>query len=310
MAFGYPRGGGQIIADRLAQVIEANGGSVHLRKPIAEVMVEGGRAVGVRTETDRHGVCHEIRANTVLSNADIKQTFQRLVPAEHLPSEMPAKVEQMKMGGAIFMTFLGIKADLEALGMRNSNYWQFDDYDSEAYYRESRHVGEPRVHGCYITSATLKDPGTRGHAPEGVHSVEVMTLVPGESEAWGVPSNEVLSWQYKRSERYQVLKEKIESDLVNRLESVFPGTRDAIVYKESATPVTHTRFTRASAGTGYGLACTPDQFMDNRPGYRTPLKGLYLCGASTRAGHGVVGSMMSGKHAAHCIASDIGKALQ
>jgi phytoene dehydrogenase-like protein len=67
---------------------------------------------------------------------------------------------------------------------------------------------------------------------------------------------------------------------------------------ESATPVTHTRYTWAASGSGYGIAATPEQFMDRRPGYRGPVPGLYLCGASTRAGHGIVGAMMSGYQAA------------
>jgi phytoene dehydrogenase-like protein len=80
-----------------------------------------------------------------------------------------------------------------------------------------------------------------------------------------------------------------------------------IVHRESATPVTHQRFTRATDGTGYGLAVTPDQMMKHRPGYRGPLPGLYFAGASTRAGHGIVGAMMSGKNAARRIASDLGR---
>ena len=58
------------------------------------------------------------------------------------------------------------------------------------------------------------------------------------------------------------------------------------------------RYTRASDGTVYGLAATPEQFFQNRPGYSGPIPGLYFAGASTRAGHGVVGSMMSGQRCA------------
>ena len=51
----------------------------------------------------------------------------------------------------------------------------------------------------------------------------------------------------------------------------------------------------------YGLAATPDQFLDRRPGYRGPLPGLYLCGGSTRSGHGISGALASGVHAARTI---------
>ena len=49
--------------------------------------------------------------------------------------------------------------------------------------------------------------------------------------------------------------------------------------------------------------------MKNRPGYRGPVDDLYLCGASTRAGHGIVGAMTSGYFAASCLAKDMGRTL-
>ncbi|MHC4837055.1 MAG: FAD-dependent oxidoreductase [Planctomycetota bacterium] len=73
--------------------------------------------------------------------------------------------------------------------------------------------------------------------------------------------------------------------------------------------MTHSRYTRATDGTGYGLACTPDQFLQKRPGYRGPLDGLYFCGASMRAGHGVVGAMRSGYLAARALAKDAGRPM-
>ncbi len=304
----YPRGGGQILADRLAETIEAHGSSIHLRKPVEEILIEDGRAVGLRTEANRRGEYHEVRANTVISNADLRQTFEHLVAPEHLPASLVERSKQFKMGGAIFMTFLGVTADMAAKGMTNTNYWQMDSYDFESYYRDSRDAGAPRTRGCYITSASFKDPQSR-HCPDGVTSVEIMSLVPGQSKAWDVDPADIGAWRYKRSERYKALKGEIEEDMVRRLEDLFPGTRDTIVFQESATPVTHSRYTRASEGTGYGLACSPDQYMENRPGYRTPVKGLYLAGASTRAGHGVLGSMFSGHHAAHVIARDLGTVL-
>jgi all-trans-retinol 13,14-reductase len=79
-----------------------------------------------------------------------------------------------------------------------------------------------------------------------------------------------------------------------------------VVFRESATPVTHTRYTRAMDGSGYGLACTPEQFLKKRPGTRGPVEGLYLCGASTRAGHGVVGAMRSGYLAAWRVGDTLG----
>jgi phytoene dehydrogenase-like protein len=73
------------------------------------------------------------------------------------------------------------------------------------------------------------------------------------------------------------------------------------VFREAATPITHTRYTESTGGTSYGIAATPSQFLHNRPGTRTPVRGLLLAGASTRAGHGIAGAMMSGVHAAGAV---------
>jgi phytoene dehydrogenase-like protein len=307
----YPRGGGQVIADRLAEVIEQNGGSVHLRRGVERILVgPGGAATGVCLEARAGEPAREVRAKAVLSNADLKMTLERLVGAEHLPASWVSRARDFKMGGAIFLTFLGLKTDMRALGMRGVNYWQFDDFDVEGHYRDAASSSAIRPRAAYITSSSLKDPTNAAHhAPAGVTNVEVMTLVPGSTSLWGVEPNDAEAWRYRETQVYRERKAELESQMVARLDALFPGAARAVVFRESATPVTHVRFTRATGGTGYGLAATPDQFLRGRPGYRGPLPGLYLCGASTRAGHGVVGAMSSGRQAAARIAADLGMPL-
>ena len=309
----YPRGGGRVIADSLAREIERSGGTVHLRRGVDRILVEDGRAVGVRLEARAGGAMRDVRARVVLSNADLRLTLERLVGLEHLPASWVTRVPELEMAAALFMTFLGVRADLTKLGMRATNYWQFDSYDMEGFYEGAGAGGADtspiRARGCYVTSATLKDPQSAAHhAPPGVSNVEVMTIVPGHSARWHVSGSDAAAFRYKDNEPYRALKASLEQQMVDRLERILPGTRDAIVYRESATPVSHQRYTRATDGTGYGLAATPAQFMKNRPGYRGPLQDLYLCGASTRAGHGIVGAMMSGAQAARRILGDMDRA--
>lgn len=301
----YPQGGGQIMSDRLAESIEARGGSIHLRCGIESILVEDGRAVGVRTEV-RRGAQHEVRAKSVLSSADLKRTLLELLPRDHLPSAWRKRTDAYQMAGALFMTFLGVEGDLRDDGMRATNYWQFDDYDVEAAYQRARRSDTIETAGCYITSASIKDPNTMGHAPEGKTNVEVMSLVEGDPRKWCVQPGAIDGWRYKKSEHYRELKQRIEDDMVRRFLTVFPSAKDRICFRESATPVSHSRYTRASAGTGYGLACTPEQFLERRPNYEGPIDGLFLCGVSTRAGHGIVGAMLGGHHAAKVVAKALG----
>jgi phytoene dehydrogenase-like protein len=166
-------------------------------------------------------------------------------------------------------------------------------YDFDGRYAESLEKGVISPGGAMITSGSLKDPGF-AHAPAGVKTVEVMTLVHPYAEKWGVTDADALDWGYRDNERYEALKADLEQQMVDRLEALFPGTEETIVFRESATPVSHVRYTRAAVGTGYGIAGTPAQYMDRRPGPRTSIRGLYVCGASTRGTAGILGCLVSG----------------
>lgn len=295
----YPRGGGQAIADGLCEVIERAGGTVHLRHSVRRIVVRGGRAVGV--EIEKRGVVSCVESAVVLSNADLKRTLLELLPDEAVPASRRAEVENYEMAAGLFMTCLGVRGDLREFGLTAGNVWESDGYDVEAMYAAAG-AGAPQTHGCYITSGSLKDPTCHHHAPEGYQTVEVMTLMPSTPALWGADVNAApWEWNYRHNETYEAAKAEVERQLIARADRLFPGLAARVVVQESATPMTHGRYTRASNGTAYGLAATPAQFMQRRPGYRTHLPGLYLCGANTRAGHGVIGALLSGRNAAGAI---------
>lgn len=303
----YPKGGGQILADRIADRVEALGGELLLRTPVEKILVENGAAVGLRLAPKAGEGTKDVRAKVVISNADLKRTLGTLIGPEHLSSDVLAKNDKYEMAAALFMTFVGLKGDGRDVGLSNTNIWQFDHYDVEKFYSADTGKGDIALAGCYITSASMKDrQNALHHAPEGHTGLEIMAVVPGSPARWGA-EGAFGSWDYKHGDTYLARKAAVEEALVGRLVSLFPAAKDRIVLRESATPMSHSRFTGATDGTGYGLACTPEQFMKSRPGYRGPLAGLYMCGASTRAGHGIVGAMMGGKSAALRLLSDAKK---
>ncbi|HCH65418.1 MAG: FAD-dependent oxidoreductase [Deltaproteobacteria bacterium] len=300
----YPRGGGQVIADQLCEVIEGHGGTIHLRRPIDRILVEKGQAVGVQTAPRRQDP-KPVRAKAVVSNADLIHTLDDLLPRESVPQDWQARRAKLEMGGAIFITCLGIEGDLAAHGMGAHNEWCFDSPDVEGIYTDIAGGRiDPRC--AYITSASLKDPHTGGHAPPGVQTVEVMTIVPAKPEHWGITEAQVQDGSYRKVPEYLEKKRVVEDGCIRWLDEQHPGLAEKVVFRESATPATQTRYTRAAGGTGYGLAATPEQFMDKRPGSRGPIPGLYLAGASTRSGHGIVGALSSGKVAAHRVGTALG----
>ncbi len=298
----YPRGGGQVLADRLAAALESNGGSIHLRRPVGKVLVEGGRAVGIETAPRKNHPTEQVRAKVVISNADLMKTLTQLVPREHLPPAWRDRITKgYELPSALFLTCLGVSGDLRDLGFKNSNYWIFEDLDIDHLYRRVTTDETPTPRAAYITSATLKDPTTPHHAPANISTLEIMTLVPGAAQHWGVPDSELSDWGYKRNDEYHRRKQHVEDRLIAMAERRFPGLASRIVFKESATPITHSRYTGATDGISYGIALTPSQFGKGRPGYDPVLPGLYLCGASTRMNHGIVGAMSSGRAVSRAI---------
>jgi len=156
----------------------------------------------------------------------------------------------------------------------------------------------------YIATASLKDPENRRLAPPGHTNLQVMTLVPPDPKFWGVSEASLRDGTYVASEGYRYVKEQVTERVLAQAERLIPGLSQHIVYREAATPLTHTRFTSSTDGTSYGIAATPAQFLERRPGASTPIAGLYLAGASTRSGHGILGAMLSGVYAADRVLRD------
>jgi len=301
----YLRGGGQGIADELADTVEAAGGTVHLQCPVDEILVENGRAAGVRV-SPRGGEPVDIRARAVVSNADITKTMTELVDPRHLPARAVKKAKSYEWPDGLFIACLAIKDDLAARGFGSCNYWQFDTYDVESIYGDNARGGRPNVSAAYVTSATRKDPSGSGHAPPGVETVEVMTVLPADPQVWGLEPDDLVGDKYRKKPEYIARKQRVEDELVHRLDNLFPGSGQHITFRESATPLSHNRYTNTTAGGGYGIAATPSQFGPGRPGPRGPLEGLYLAGASMRTGHGILATLRSGRVAAEALAGDLG----
>ncbi len=293
----YPEGGGQVIADRLAEAIEGNGGEIRLTSKVSRIHVESGRVAAV-TFSNKHLGEKTVRAPVVVSNADLKRTVLELVGKDHFPAEYVDRIAGFEMALPLFVVFLGLDMPASQLPYGNSNRWVFDDYDFDGEYSRVTDGAMPEKPFVYMATASLKDPGNRRLAPEGHTNLQLMTLAPAAAAAWNVSEEDARSGKYEANEGYQHAKNLLMERVIRQAEKAVPGLSQHIVFKEASTPLTHTRYTGSSGGTSYGIAATPGQFLDKRPSARTPIEGLFLAGASTRSGHGIVGAMQSGEVAA------------
>jgi glycine/D-amino acid oxidase-like deaminating enzyme len=99
----YPVGGSGRLADVLVEAITERGGTVRLKTPVARIAVEEGRAAGIVLGD---GTC--VRAEAVVSNADMKRTFLELVGGRHLPEDFCARIAAAPPAASAFMVHLGV----------------------------------------------------------------------------------------------------------------------------------------------------------------------------------------------------------
>src|SRR5262249_25625787 len=94
-AWGFARGGMGAITQALAKSFQASGGRIRCSAPVDQVIVRGGRAVGVALEGGE-----EISARTVVSNMDVRRTFLETMDAHDLPADFVRQVRNFKIRGS------------------------------------------------------------------------------------------------------------------------------------------------------------------------------------------------------------------
>ena len=284
----YPKGGGQVFAAHLVDVLRSNGGELRTRVRVDRILVEDGHVQGVRLINGE-----EITAPVVISNADLKRTYLELLGEEHVKPQTAARIKQLKMALPLFCVYLGLDIDLRGR-IPNTNYLYFPSYDVEGMYKDCFEGRLPSDLMLYITSGSVKDPETDHIAPKGYTSLEIMTLVPADYPLWNIEEGPAAGEKYHRNPDYKSAKQQLTDAMIEGAEQIIPGLKNHIIWKEAATPITQESYTLSTGGTSYGIELSPEQFGPARPGTATEVGGLYVVGASTMYAHGIAGVMRGG----------------
>ncbi|MFQ6059501.1 MAG: phytoene desaturase family protein [Anaerolineae bacterium] len=298
----YPRGGIGQLARALAQGLQKQGGELLLSTMAEKIVVRQGRAVGVELadvgyrwlpdghlspEADRPAEGRfTVQAETVVSNADARQTFMRLVGQEHVGGRYLQALQQMEPSLSLFKIALGVEMDLPT-EMAYHDTVLFDTYDMDAIY-EGMRAGLPQA-PCDITVPTVTDPGL---APEGHHCLYLWNYTP-----------------YDAVEDWRAAEPGVAQAMIQAVERHIPGLSEHIVLQDVMSPWALQRYTLSSQGAPYGWTFTPGQMGFNRLQPRTPIKGLYLAGHWTTPGAGVAGVVMSGQRTAGIVLAREGWSL-
>ena len=287
----FPKGGGGAIPRAFIARLKKNGGEIRTRTEVEKILIEGEgdqrRAVGVRLADGE-----EIRARTVVSNADVWVTYEKLVGREHTSDNMAARVKRMKPSVSALSLFMAADVDVDALGLDSGNYWILNNPDVSATYHqaeESDLSADGPFPGGFLTITTKKDP-SKMHA--GLHSMEAFAFVSYDAFMAWKDSN-----YGDRPEDYEAFKEFLTKRMLDTVEVVIPNLRDHLKLCELGTPLTNDFYVAAHRGNLYGQAKSLSQIGPGAPRIRTEIDGLFHCGQSTAA-HGVLGALATGVIAA------------
>jgi all-trans-retinol 13,14-reductase len=271
----YPKGGAKRIAETLLGTVAQNGGWTRIGADVAEILVENGRAVGVRLKDGE-----VIRAKRVVSGVGARPTVTRLLPEAHKRDEWAQAIAQLKPAPAHVCLYIGFKGDIRNNGASAANQWFYNTWSTEADNWNMQ--GDAPV--LYCSFPSLKDPEHTGEN----HTGEVVTFVPWSEFA---PFRDQ-PWK-RRGEDYDALKKRLTASLLEQFLQRMPGLRGLVDYVELSTPVSTDHFCRPASGSIYGLEPVPARFQNRWLRPRTPIRDLFLSGSDV-ASVGVIGAMMGG----------------
>lgn len=297
----YPVGGAGAIAESIEPVIEKSGGRVVVRGGVAEIVIEGGRAVGVRLEEGGR----VLRAPVIVSDAGARNTWLRLVPkADAERTGLPEKIRAIAPSVGHLCLHLGLRGTDRELGLTGTNLWLYPEGDRdraiERFRADPENAPFPVV---YASFPSAKDPTWSERYP-GKSTIEVI------SPAWPewLAKFEGTRW-HKRGAEYEAWKARMSERLLRALEQHRPNLRARIEHMELSTPLSTAHFTSHEAGEMYGLSHGPDRFrLPIRAA--TPIDGLFFSGQDLSS-CGVGGALLSGAICAGAVLSrDLGSVVR
>ncbi len=289
--WGLAQGGMGGITQAMARSATQHGAQVVTGDGVREILVEGGRAVGVSTES---GAVH--RAPIVVSSLDLQQTFLRLLPEAAVDGGFRSRVQKIRSEGAC----LKFNAALDrlprytaapdpsrlagALDIAPSVDYLEHAFDEAKYGRFS---SRPYID---IYHQSLLDPSV---APPGKHTMTCFVEY--------APT-------HLRNRAWDEVRAEVAETVLSTLEEYAPDIRSVVRAWQVVTPQDIERELGMTGGNIDQGDITPDQLFSFRPipgwtSYRTPIPGLYLCGCATHPGGGVLGA--PGHNAAQVILADM-----
>ena len=295
-----PKGGTGALTQALVKLVQSKGGTILTEQTVKQVLVEDGRAIGVRVAGGQ-----DYRANKgVISNIDAQRLFLQLIDkadVDDCDRDLRERLERKIVNNN--ETILKIDCALSEPPRFEAFEHQDEYLNGTILIADSvRHVEKAHAltimgeipdenPSIYVDVPTMLDPSM---APEGKHTLWIEFFAPYQiagKEGTGLNGT---GWTDE-------LKNKVADRVIDKLAEYAPNIKKAILARRVESPAELGERLGAYKGNYYHIDMTLDQMIFLRPlpeiaNYTTPIQGLYLTGAGTHPGGSISG--MPGRNCA------------
>jgi phytoene desaturase len=266
----YALGGTGAIIQALGKLFCEIGGHTYLSTPIKRILVEDGSAQGVETAAG-----HVLRTGAVVSNADVANTYLKMIAPEHRRKYTVSKLNRMRYSMSLFVIYFGtrrqypdIKHHTIILGAR------YKDLLRDIFINKRL----PEDFSLYLHRPSASDPSM---APPGRDCFYVLAPVPNQKSG--------INWNTQA----QPFRDSIMRFLDARY---LPGLLDNVVTERLLTPLDFETTLNTHLGTGFSFEPIFSQSAWFRPHNESEdVRNLFFVGAGTHPGAGVPGVLSSAK---------------
>jgi phytoene dehydrogenase-like protein len=281
-AASIPLGGMGAVTEALSAAARKFGAEIRIDSPVSSILLEDDKVSGVQLASGE-----QISASEVISNADPKTTIMDLLGARHVEAGFAKRISNIRMQGnaaKLHLALDGLPAfkgvSPEQLGERLV-IAPTVEYVERAF-NHCKYGEYSRLPVAEITIPSIHDNSL---APDGKHVLSAIIQY--------APRNLGTGWSTGKADFME--------NVMNLLSAYAPDIREKAVVAELLTPEDIENEFRMTGGHWHHGEMSLDQFLMLRPvpksaQYKTPVDGLYLCGAGCHPGGGVMGS--AGKNAA------------
>ncbi|MFN1834089.1 phytoene desaturase family protein [Balneola sp. MJW-20] len=286
----HPRGGSGMLTQAMKNLIEAHGGKVMSECPVEKVLIENGKAIGVRTEDGE-----EFRAEIIVSNAHVQTTMLKMVGREHLDDSLFKKVEDIRVGNGFGMV---IRCAVEELP-------EYTACPDDPYIHNGIQLLAPSVQymnnaiGDYMKGLPPEDP-----------AVLCMTFSKIDPDVAKDGKHTLFAWaqwhpyELQQGLNWDDIREREAQKIYDVVTRYAPNMEGKLIDWYIQSPLDIERKHGLLRGNVMHVEMSFDQMFMFRPipemsQYETPIDNLYLSSASCHPGGGVFGA--AGHNAAQVI---------